>query len=434
MSYTTVPGDTLGAIAVANNTTVDALLKLNPDITNRNVIGINQVIILPTDSEPAAATTTTTSEPGSDLINVPGGGVIWKIGDKTYIVYTVPGTKPPVYLRWIVTPDSLKALFGPDVEPVYARTITDAGAESLGMLDWGSSVELANFDDDPFLTWAKTMETEAVSQPWILDDDYQALIAMATLEGRGLTDAEIQSTEWWRKNSKEEREWIKLFHGDPATAQSRLDDNRLRTKAQLLDAGVENPSDELVNFMADKVTMGSWTVVEFTNQLSAVADPFSPHELDSDLAEYVTAATGTTREGELAVENLVNRWLGPVHGAWDQGLVDEWAGKIRNDPDATTDLTEFLQNQRMVLFPGYENPTLTYDDIAAPWKGFVRQMWGQTADETDSLFATLLKNNDAHENAALLRKEGLTRGIGQVEQDAQQQMLASTGGTVRRPV
>ncbi len=143
---------------------------------------------------------------------------------------------------------------------------------------------------------------------------------------------------------------------------------------------------------------------------------------------------GTTREGELAVENLVNRRLGPVHGAWDQELIDEWAGKIRNDPDAITDLTEFLQNQRMVLFPGYENATLTYQDIAAPWKGFVTQMWGQTADETDSLFATLLKNNDAHENAALLRKEGLSRGIGQIEQDAQQQMLTSTGGTVRRPV
>ncbi len=375
-----------------------------------------------------------TSAPGPKLLNIPGGGEVWKIGGKTYVVYTVPGSQPPVYMRWVIPANELEALFGPDVTPVYVRTIDDAAAAQLGMLDFGSSVELANFDDDPFLTWAQTMEVEAQSQPWILDDDYQALVAMAILEGRGLTEAEIQSTDWWRDHSKEEREWFKLFNGDPETAQSRLEDNRLRVLQSLLDAGVENPSEGLINYMADQVTMGAWTTTYFNTQLTAVADPFSPHTLDPELEQYVVADTGTTREGELTVENLVTKWLGPVHGQWDTALINEWAGKIRNDPDAVVALTDFLRSQRLVLFPEYENENLTYQDIAAPWKGFVNSMWGQTADETDPLFATLLKNNDAHDNAQLLRKEGLTRGIGKIEQDAQEQMLTSTGGAVRRPV
>ena len=46
-SYTVQKGDTLYSIAVAHKTTVAVLLRANPEITNRNVIAVGQVIYLP---------------------------------------------------------------------------------------------------------------------------------------------------------------------------------------------------------------------------------------------------------------------------------------------------------------------------------------------------------------------------------------------------
>ena len=62
-SYTVRPGDTLGKIAQAAGTTVDALVNLNkaryPALeTNRNAISVGQVLTLPTGSRPPAGGTT----------------------------------------------------------------------------------------------------------------------------------------------------------------------------------------------------------------------------------------------------------------------------------------------------------------------------------------------------------------------------------------
>jgi LysM repeat protein len=40
-------GDTLSGIALKHNTTVDAIMAINPQITNRNIIFDGQVIKLP---------------------------------------------------------------------------------------------------------------------------------------------------------------------------------------------------------------------------------------------------------------------------------------------------------------------------------------------------------------------------------------------------
>lgn len=428
-TYTVVKGDTLGAIAKANGTTVDALLKLNPDIKDADVIGIGQVIKL-SGSAGSSGSDDTTSEK-IELFGVPGEPEIWKIDGKAYVIYTVPGSEPPIYLSWEVPEDDIEALFGPDVTPKYNKVIDQAQADSMGVLNFGNTNELANYDDDPFTSWAQTMETQAASQPWILDEDYQALIAMATLEGRALTDAEIQSTQWWQDHTQAEREWMKVYHGDPQTAQTMLEDNRIKTLQLLKEAGVENPSEDLVNAMADAITTGVWSVTQFNNQIKAVADPFSGIQIDSMITQYLGESTGTTMEGEDLVDSLVREWLGPVYGAWSDEDIQKWAGKIRNDPDAQQQLVAKLQAQRLSLFPGATDPTLTYDDLAQPWRSFGQNIWGQQMDETDPIFAQLINNNDAAVNGALLRKEGLDREIGTVEQSFEKQTLTGVGGTLR---
>ena len=54
-THTVKSGDTLGAIAAANGTTVEAILAENPTIADRNLIHINQVIKLPSAEQASSA-------------------------------------------------------------------------------------------------------------------------------------------------------------------------------------------------------------------------------------------------------------------------------------------------------------------------------------------------------------------------------------------
>lgn len=354
---------------------------------------------------------------------------------KVYAVLTIPGTSPPIRLAWhIPTEADFQSMLGPDQPLRHDRKVTGAQWRGAGVLTFGTTNELANFDDHPFDTWSQNMAVQAETQPWIMDRDYQALIGMAMMEGRPLTEGEIQTTSWWKTHTEGEREWMKLYHGDRKTATDRLEDNRIRTLQTLKEAGIQKPSAQLVNAMADAVTKGTWTTAKFQQQVMAVADPFSGVTIDSTIAGLVTGLTGTTREGELDVAGLARQWLGPMFGTWDSKEVQKWAGKLRNDPDGETELVEYLRKQRMALFPNYDDPSMTYDDIASPWRSMVMNTWGQTADETDSMFVDLIKNNDAAVNGQILRQKGLERGVGKVTQDANAALLGVGGGSIRRPV
>lgn len=373
---------------------------------------------------------------GGPGMSLPGDPELWKVGNKDMLVYVVPDSFPPIYMMWEV-PDGedLQSFFGPDQEIVYDQEMKFREARQLGALVFGTTDELANFDDDPFSSWSYMLETEAQSQPWIMDEDYQALIAMAVLEGRTLTDAEIQSTGWWRDNSSAQREWMKLYHGDPMEANRRLEDNRALARQVLTDAGLTGFGDDLVTFMADKVTMGDWSETYFNTQVTAISDPSALYAIDADLVDFQDGLD-TTIEQENTVSDLVNKWLGPAMGQWSDEEIDEWAGILRNDPNGEQRLVEMLKNQRLAVFTNeaHADRNLSYQDIAQPWKNYGFAQWGQQMDETDPMFIEMINNNDATLNGQLLRKTGLKQGVGKVVEDANKGLVQATGGSVRRQV
>ncbi|RYD06330.1 hypothetical protein N752_05400 [Desulforamulus aquiferis] len=66
--YTIRTGDTLFLVAERFNTTVEEILRLNPNVTNPNIIFVGQVITVPdrpgtTPSPPATTPTPTTRPP-----------------------------------------------------------------------------------------------------------------------------------------------------------------------------------------------------------------------------------------------------------------------------------------------------------------------------------------------------------------------------------
>ena len=74
----------------------------------------------------------------------------------------------------------------------------------------------------------------------------------------------------------------------------------------------------------------------------------------------------------------------------------------------------------MVLFPEYENPNLTYDDIASPWRTQWQQILGETADEANPMFEELIHANSSTESGKLLTQHGLDTGNRRVEGTVQQ--------------
>lgn len=366
--------------------------------------------------------------------NLPGEPEIWRVGNHDMVVYTVPDSFPPIYLMWRVPDqDDLQSFFGPGVDIVYDQEMSYAEMRQLGGLIFGTTDELANFDEDPFSSWAYQMETEAATQPWIMDEDYQALIAMAVLEGRALTEAEIQSTDWWNSHTSAQREWMKLYHGDPEEAQRRIEDNRIIAEQRLRASGLTDFSAELVNYMADQVTQGNWSVEYYDNQIIAISDPESGYNIDEGLRD-LTENVGSTIQYEDNVRELVNTWLGPAYGAWDDSEVQRWAGILRNDPNGEQRLIENLKNQRVALFPWNEDRNTSYDDMAQPWRTFGQNVWGQQMDETEEYFQEMVRNNDVTLNGALLRKKGLQKGVGKVINDTNTALIDSFGGSVRQQV
>ena len=364
---------------------------------------------------------------------VPGDPQIWKNTDtgQSYLVYDFLDSGVP--MMYEIDDTDLQAVFGPkgEVDIVYDMQANTKQINSKGALVFGGFADLSNQTDDPARAFMDQIEAQSAVRPWLREDDVLQLVAEALLEGREVSSAEFQQTNWWQSHNEAQRQWLLIAEADPSEATRIRNANQSIVKQRLQDAGVNNASDELITKISNEFTMGNWDQAYLENQIKAVSDPYSGLEIDA-LLTSTTGGLDTTRGREQDVKDKAAKWLGPVYGEWDQSQINEWAGKIRNDPDAELELTEMLRAQRLAMFPQYANPQLTYQDIAQPWRNFWNQQWGQVAPETDPLFQQVISMNDAGEAAKLLRGEGLTRGIGTVKNNLLSNLSESIGSTVRR--
>ena len=115
--------------------------------------------------------------------------------------------------------------------------------------------------------------------------------------------------------------------------------------------------------------------------------------------------------------------------------INKWASMVRNDPDAEINIKDTLLNMKKGLYPGY-NDELTYEEIAAPWRGFTTNTWGGTVDETSTLFQDVVKSNDVAKATKLLYDAGLKDGgSDKIKNQVLSSMVGKFGaGGVRRIV
>lgn len=349
---------------------------------------------------------------GAGLLSEVYGGSpeIWENTEtgEWFLSYGVPGTDVP--LLYSITSSQLKAIFA-DAAPRADRRVRNSTLHELGAIFAGTAEDPFG---NPYIDFIEQLEKEAQFQPWLRDEDMLAVMFEAALEGREPTDAELATTNWWQTHSAAQREWLTNYLRDPASADAMIQSAQVSTKQQLESLGISNAPSSLVNFLANKLVTGDWTQAYWSEQVRGLSDPYAKVAMDAELKSEVTglsAPLDTTAEYEERVRAEVLNWLGPVYGKWNDSKIAQWAGRLRNDPDASDALTEVLRNQRMSLFPEYTNTQLTYEDIAEPWRRVWENTWRQPVDETDPLFLEIIRANDYQLAGQRLRAEGLSRGV-----------------------
>ncbi|HVF75489.1 MAG TPA: hypothetical protein VM938_10610 [Acidimicrobiales bacterium] len=374
----------------------------------------------------------------ADLRNVPGGAELLLIGDPSkgqnywyHLSYTIPGTNTRMVWAFPAGTDTVKAITG-ETAPA-ARQVTWDTFRGEGMLHFGTVNELVNRSEHPFDAFVADFEKEAQIRPWLRDAEVLALTAQAILEGRTVTQAELQTTKWWTSRNEAQRQWAALVAGDPAQARRIQEDNRIKVAEMLRKSGLQGVPESAVHLMADRLTVGDWSEEYVGEQARRLVNP-TLGAVDPALTGAIGKAP--VRTGVDFIEDVraeARRWLGPVHGRWDDALVQKWAGRLATEPGAQDMLTEELRRQRLALFPEYEDERLDYESIAQPWRGVVSTVWGQVADESDAMFERIVRMNDRTTAEGLLRSEGLKRGVKKVTADGLEALSAAfAGGGVRK--
>lgn len=362
---------------------------------------------------------------------VPGQSELWKVGTKTYLTYKVPKSTLVIGFQ-IHDKSQIQDLFGPGATIRYDREIDEAQAKKAGLLHVGTREQLRIEDEHPWRTFEEAFRTEVQTNPAYKDPKFLALVAAAALQGRSPTVSELQTTDWYRKANDAQRSWQVLKLSDPASANEFRQENRDKVANLFAEYGSWDTPADLVNRVADYFTNGAFNETEVRRQIRGIVDPQSGIAVHGSLTNFIAEnelSVNTTQQHEQDVLELVRTWLGPSHG-WTDAQVKSWAGRFRSNPGARDSLISELGKQRLALYPEHENPDLSYEDIAAPWRGFFMSEWGQVPDETDGLFSQIVRLNDAGTARQVLIREGLKRGVPQVAQAAITKLGSALSGPI----
>ena len=382
-------------------------------------------------SDPAAEE----DESGTRFTGLPGRPEIWQDSNTgvTYVVFFVPGVEPEVPMIWSTSNEAdIQSFFGEGEPIVYDRIGTTEEFNAAGALSFGTVDEIVLRGENPYAGWESQFERESKVLPFLNDPEVAAIMASAWMEGRQPTEAELASAEWFQSKTGGEQQWYILQATQPKTAEQLMGSNNMAIKRQLEAAGIYDPPQSMVDYITEKWTTGLWTDEMVANQVGLMADPLKSGDRDIGLTQALSGVSyDTTMENERYVDEQVRKWLGPSFGNWSEDQKQHWAGVLRNDPDGQDMLLNELSRQRVAVLPEYADASLTYEDIATPWRNLAFNSWGQNVDETGEFFHNILRANDSAVAGEMLRDEGLNTGVKKVEDKFMADIQSSFGGGTR---
>ena len=358
--------------------------------------------------------------PVENLQTIPQGGEIVKSGDMYFVLYPIPGSN--VQINYSATEQDIRGLLPLTFDNQTFREVNSNYIAST--VPFGNIAELYNPEMlqqglTPWEGFIDYLDKEAELRPWLDDEEMVFLLAEATLEGRTVTETEWKTTNWWRTHTQDERDWLLLSQGKPVSelpqdAVSKIQDDKIQIRNIMIQAGINNPPQNVIDWVSDKFTTGQWTSLYTQDQIGLIADPSKVGNMNEDLSDFLSGVeVDSTAAGEDRVQQLYNRYLGPVFGDINQTLIAEEAGKLRNDADYENELVKKLTAQKQSLFPMYEE-NVTYEEFSSPWQNFTTNQWGQQIDTTSDYFQEVLKLNDSTKASKYLTQKGLEIGIDKV--------------------
>lgn len=357
---------------------------------------------------------------------IPGFPEVWKDTStgKSYLVYyPESGPQPPVPLLFVIeTDEELESLFG-DKDPVYDRELNSWQIMAAGSVMFGEMASIDRYNSsgqlikDPWAGFTSRMERAMEQMPWLAEDsEVFAIVAGAYLEGRAVEDWELEDTEYFQSHSGSERDAMRLQLGDPEGYKDQHDKYATLAYDELAKYGLE-PQDEVVQWLANQYNSGVWTLEKMRAQVQAYVGRGGAEEIDKDFTDFLSQGSITAGEATSHIQDvrdLYSMWLGPAYPP-DDASITRWASMFDSDqPGGRAALEDFLRQQRLILFPKYENENATYRDIAAPWRSFTEREWGVPVDDTDSAFQKILQANDPVEAQKMARTVGSERGYAAV--------------------
>lgn len=392
---------------------------------------LNDILKSTTDGSGAGGGETTTTTPITTEVSKGFQDTqIWEVNGKQYVVFSVPNSQPPLYIRYEATDTLLDLYYSSGRERPDVRNIATNSEDWINSSMFGS---LSEVDEDilsgakePFQGLVDKWEVAKEYRPWLEDTELYNIWLEAFIEDRDILDEEWKTTEWWRTHTKEERDWLLLSQGKeldklPADAQAYLDNNKIKVRDMFKAAGVTNiesivnsNGESFLDWFAFNFTSGKWTETATLDQIKAISDPTTGIELDDSVSEWLDGKAqgvdvATTKKYEAQVENLANEWLGPLYGVLTDEQKASYAGMIRNAETEAVGVgmvTDRLKAIKGTLFGDYDE-NLTYNEIATPWRNYSFQLLGQRMDEKSSTFVDVIKANDQKTATQLLTEWGI---------------------------
>jgi hypothetical protein len=144
-----------------------------------------------------------------DLNNIPRDAYVWNVDNQLYVAYEVPGAgdvyeQPPIYMAYEVYRNDLveagiwtKGETLPPISPIRKEDF-----DRVAILFSGDTNQLTQDNRNPFAAFTENITEQSQVAPWITDSEVIGLIAEAALEGREVTDAEWQTTNWYQTHNE----------------------------------------------------------------------------------------------------------------------------------------------------------------------------------------------------------------------------------------
>lgn len=268
------------------------------------------------------------------------------------------------------------------------------------------------------------IENVTVDAPWWNNEDYIDEVGRA-ISKWGAKGYEMFKTYGSTETGESHNDILKRLGYDPRTFKAwteysqdedsfnaKINDYKLQLQKHVNAKG-GGLSNAAITYAANEWAWGRWSAAKATQQVDKAIDSYAFGDLDAGFAGVIGGegfAEVTLQENE--VQELIDTYL-PIElqKAYTDKL-QEYAGKIRNNPGFKNELIEQMKSERHALYPQYDK-NLAWSNILSGKKSAAARIWDvdiNTIKSDDPIILKLLGENKPENEAEILRGEGFQRG------------------------